>query len=94
MLKKELFFNSFFFSTKNFELKNLGFKVIPSQANFLFVSPPDGDAEGLFKTLREESIIVRYFPGEVTGKYLRITVGSGSENIRLIRFLKNIYGNE
>ena len=81
-------------SRLNFELLNLGFKVIPSQANFLFVSPPDGDAEGLFKTLREAAIIVRYFPGEVTGKYLRITIGSGAENIRLIRFLKSVYGNE
>ena len=78
----------------NRELIALGFKVIPSQANFLFVSPPDGDAEGLFKTLREVNIIVRYFPGEVTGKYLRITVGSGSQNINLIRFLKNLYRNE
>ena len=47
-----------------------------------------------FKTLREANIIVRYFPGEVTGKYLRITVGSGSQNINLIRFLKNLYRNE
>lgn len=70
------------------DLQALGFKVIPSSANFLFAAPPDGDGAGAFKALREAAVIVRYFPGEVTGKYLRITIGTPAENARLLEVLK------
>jgi len=73
------------------ELKALGFKVVDSQSNFLFTSPPDGDAEKLFKFLREENIIVRYFPGKKTAKYIRITIGTEEQLERLINFLKKIF---
>jgi histidinol-phosphate aminotransferase len=61
------------------ELAKRGFKVLKSQTNFIFVSPPDGDAAGLFKRLRDDKIIARYFPGEVTGAYVRITIGTDAE---------------
>ena len=70
------------------ELENLGFDVVNSQSNFLFASPPDGNAEEMFKALREANIIVRYFPGEKTGKYLRITIGTEKQLERLVNFLK------
>ena len=73
------------------ELKKLGFKVIPSEANFLFAAPPDGDGNGAFQALREEAVIVRYFPGKVTGAYLRITIGTPEENTRLLDVLKKRY---
>ena len=73
------------------ELEKLGFKVIPSQANFLFAAPPDGDGAGAFQTLRDEAVIVRYFPGEITGKFLRITIGTPEENSRLLEVLKKRY---
>lgn len=68
-------------------LRKMGFKVIPSQANFLFAAPPDNDGKGAFTALREEAVIVRYFPGEITGKYLRITIGTPEENDRLLEVL-------
>ena len=71
------------------ELTALGFTVVPSQANFLFAAPPDGDGAGCFAALREEAVIVRYFPGEITGKYLRITIGTPAENQKLLQVLKN-----
>lgn len=70
------------------ELEELGFEVVNSQSNFIFASPPDGDGEKLFKALREQNIIVRYFPGEKTGKYIRITIGTEQQLQRLIDFLK------
>ncbi len=72
------------------ELAKLKFKVIPSQTNFLFVSPPDGDAARVFAELRKDAVIVRYFPGEVTGSYLRITVGTEEETDRLLDCLRRI----
>ncbi len=69
-------------------LLSRGFAVPGSGANFLFASPPDGDAKRRFESLRRQAVIVRYFPGEVTGKYLRITIGTPKENDRLLGALE------
>ena len=73
------------------ELKKIGFTVVPSEANFLFATPPDGDGRRCFEYLRGEAILVRYFAGNVTGKYMRITVGLPQENDRVIAALKKFY---
>ena len=73
------------------ELEKLNFKLIPSQANFIFAAPPDNDGAKAFKFLRDHAVIVRYFPGETTSKYLRITVGTAAQNKRLIDVLKELY---
>ncbi len=70
------------------KLKELGFEVVDSQSNFIFAAPPGGDGEKLFKALREQNIIVRYFPGKTTGKYIRITIGTDEQLQRLVDFLK------
>ncbi len=70
------------------QLINLGYKVIPSQSNFLFVSPPDSNGEDLFRYLREHNILVRYFPGEITGKYIRITIGTKEQINKLYQCCK------
>ena len=49
------------------ELKKLGFSLVPSETNFVFAAPPDGDGRRLFDYLRGKKIFVRYFPGEATG---------------------------
>ncbi len=72
------------------ELERLGFRVIPSQGNFLFASPPDGDGKNAAEKLREAAVIVRYFPGPLTGKFLRITVGTDAEIDRLLEALREI----
>ncbi len=73
------------------ELQRLGFDLVPSQANFIFAAPPDGDGAKAFNFLRDHAVIVRYFPGEVTGRYLRITVGTAAQNKRLIEVLEKLY---
>ena len=63
------------------ELRKRGFEVIPSAANFLFVAPPSGrmSAAVLFQRLREQKILVRYFPGGRTDRYLRVSMGTDAE---------------
>ena len=73
------------------ELKTLGFKVVESQSNFIFASPPDDDGEKLFNALREQNIIIRYFPGPKTGKYIRITIGTEKQLQGLVDFLKKSF---
>lgn len=72
-------------------LEEMQFTIVPSQANFLFASPPDGDGERYFKALRDEAIIVRYFPGEKTGKYVRITIGLPEEMEKVLKVTKKLY---
>jgi len=57
-------------------LTQRGWRVCPSQTNFLFARPPDGNAQQVFAQLKAAKVYVRYFPGEATGEYLRITIGT------------------
>lgn len=70
------------------ELTALGFKVLPSKANFIFASPPSHDAGQLAQQLREQGIIVRYFNKPRINQFLRITVGTDEQNERLVQTLK------
>ncbi|MDD4101670.1 MAG: histidinol-phosphate transaminase [Kiritimatiellae bacterium] len=61
-----------------------GWRVCASQTNFIFARPPDGDAARVFAALKDSKIYVRYFPGEMTGEYLRITVGTDEQTEALL----------
>jgi histidinol-phosphate aminotransferase len=69
------------------ELTRLGFEVLPSRANFLFVTHPGHAAGDLFAALRTRGIIVRYFDKPRIDNYLRITVGSEVAIDALLRAL-------
>lgn len=61
-------------------LRALGATVAPSQANFLFVRPPAPLAAAAYaQALREERILLRYFPGPRTGEHVRVTMGTEPE---------------
>jgi len=66
------------------ELQGLGFEVLPSAANFVFVRHPGRDAEKLAAGLREQGVIVRHFRQERIRQYLRITVGTPEQNQALV----------
>ncbi|MFT4020981.1 MAG: histidinol-phosphate transaminase [Acinetobacter sp.] len=70
------------------DLVALGFDVLPSKANFIFVQHPSHDAATLAKALREHGIIVRYFNKPRIHQHLRITVGTVEQNQRLIDTLQ------
>lgn len=70
-------------------LTDLHFKVISSQTNFVFARPSNGDASGLFNYLHARNIFVRYFPGTMTGEYVRVTIGTDKEVDALLAAIKN-----
>ena len=76
--------------TMTLELEKRGFQVIPSETNFLWVRPTQGEAADLFQRLRDDFVYVRYFPGERTGEYLRITVGTEGDLTALLSSLDQI----
>ncbi len=73
------------------ELRKLGFEYVPSQANFLFAQPPDLDGKRFFDELRANAILVRYFPGQVTGSYVRISIGTDEEIDKLLTVARKLY---
>ena len=60
-------------------LTALGFHVIPSQANFIFISHEQCHGRILFQKLREKGILVRYFDKPKIDNYLRVTIGTDEE---------------
>ena len=72
------------------ELRALGFTVLPSLTNFLFVTHPRMAAPDIFAALREKGIFIRYFKLPRIDNYLRITVGTDAQMDALIAALKDI----
>ena len=74
-------------------LRDLGFIVLPSAANFVFASHPSWDGAQLTAGLRERSILVRHFPNpaRIAG-YLRISVGTERECDLLVLALSELLG--
>ena len=66
------------------ELRDLGFDVLPSQANFLMVRHPGHDAAKLAVGLREECVLVRHFRQPRIEQYLRISVGTPAQCAALV----------
>jgi histidinol-phosphate aminotransferase len=69
------------------DLKNLDFAVLPSQGNFVLVTPIAPNAEQLYLALKDRGILVRYFNQAGLSDKLRITVGTNEQNQTLMEAL-------
>lgn len=58
------------------QLEKLGFVVLPSQTNFLFINHPDFPGQKLFSALKEKGILVRHFAKPRIENFLRVTIGT------------------
>lgn len=76
----------------SYKLKELGFTILPSKANFIFVTHNKISAKFLYEKLRENGILVRYFNKDRINNYLRITIGTDEEMEMLIEKLSSIIG--
>lgn len=68
----------------------LGFEVLPSKANFLFARPPEGNAEAVYRALKAQSILVRYFNKPRISEYLRISVGTDEDMAAFLETLERV----
>ena len=73
-------------------LHNLGFKVMPSAGNFIFVRHNRRAAAELALSLRQNGIIVRHFKQSRIQQFLRITIGTEKQNERLVNTLTTLLG--
>jgi histidinol-phosphate aminotransferase len=66
------------------ELTKLGFRVFPSQTNFILAQPPRFAAQEWQQQLRQRKILVRWFNFPKVKNHLRITVGTPAEAKALV----------
>jgi histidinol-phosphate aminotransferase len=71
-------------------LAALGFIVIPSAANFLFVRSPNMGGVEFFARLRERGILVRHFNEPRIADFLRISIGTDEEMDALYEACKGL----
>ncbi|MFM2295467.1 MAG: hypothetical protein RLZZ350_1880 [Verrucomicrobiota bacterium] len=70
------------------ELTKLGFRVLPSQTNFILAKPPLFPAKDWLQKLRDRKILVRWFSAPEVKDYLRITIGTDAEAKALVKAAK------
>ncbi len=71
-------------------LRDMGFDVAPSKANFLFVRHPAVPGPALFRGLRERGILVRRWDLPRIGDHLRISIGTEAEMDALCQALAEL----
>ena len=71
-------------------LEQMGFRVWPSEANFILARPPEGKAERIHLDLKARGILVRYWPQPPLTDKLRITVGTEEQNQALLDALTDM----
>ena len=71
------------------ELENLGLKVYPSSANFIFFK----GCKNLYLDLVNKKVLIRNFAGDLEG-YYRITIGRWPENNLALEAIKEVVRSE
>lgn len=74
-------------------LKDLGFILTDSKANFIFAKSDKIGGKELYLKLKENGILVRHFEKERIKDYVRITIGSMYQMQKLLKKVKNVLEN-
>nr|WP_255570654.1 histidinol-phosphate transaminase [Cohnella sp. CFH 77786] len=75
-------------------LRELGFRVIDSSANFVFATHPGHAASRLFQELKQRGVLVRYFNQPRIDNYLRISIGTDEEMDTFLKVLEEVLSLE
>jgi len=75
-------------------LQELGFEVLPSAANFIFVRSDEISGEDYFRGLREKNILVRFWGKDPIKDWVRITIGKPEQMGALLAATKELLGKE
>ena len=73
------------------EARALGYRMVPSRANFLFPQPPQkGRGKGFFEALFRRKVLTRYYDEEGLRDGVRLTIGTREEMGRVLEVFKEI----
>jgi histidinol-phosphate aminotransferase len=73
------------------EIIGIGWHVLPSKANFLFIARKGIPGKEVYLRLKAKGILVRYFDGELTRDFVRVTIGRAEDMARLTGSLKDLF---
>lgn len=69
-------------------LRDMGYQVLPSSTNFIFVRHAVLSGETVYSRLRKQGILVRHFAQARIGDFVRITIGTEEEMEQLLKELR------
>jgi len=72
------------------QLRKLGFTVLDSTANFILAGHPEVPGGDLYRKLKENGILVRFFDTDRLCPYVRITIGTEEQMKELIDAITRI----
>lgn len=75
-------------------VRELGFEVLPSSTNFIFMRHPQFDAAQIAASLRERKLLVRHFKRTGIEQFLRVTIGTQESCEILARALSEIVSKD
>lgn len=75
-------------------LKELGFEMPPSLANFLFIRHASVGGQRLYAGLRERGILVRHFATPGLKDYIRVSIGTEGQMEAMVRATEEILQEE
>lgn len=72
------------------EMIKLGFDVLKSSSNFIFVTHNDISANNLYQRLKKEKILIRHWNKERISNHCRISIGTDKDMDELLRSIAKI----
>jgi histidinol-phosphate aminotransferase len=75
-------------------LKELGFEVLDSQANFILARTNRIEGGELYRRLKEKGVLIRHFNKERISDYNRITIGTKEQMDILLDKVREIFAEE
>lgn len=73
------------------QLTHLGFRVLPSLANFVFAAPNRISGSKYYQALKTRGILVRHFPEPRIRDFVRITIGTRDQMKTLLMATEEIF---
>ncbi|HEY8390401.1 MAG TPA: histidinol-phosphate transaminase [Clostridia bacterium] len=72
------------------ELIKLGYNVLQSKTNFIFMTRQGWDAKSIYQKLKDQKILVRHFNLPKIQNYLRVTISTDEQMNKFLNALKKI----